>query len=153
MNDPTIVRLARIIQQGWPDGGKELPDDIKVYLPYTFELHIVNGILSLQHRIIIPIGLRWLFLNKVHDTHLGIVKSKLLGRTLIYWPNWNNDIKKMCLECDLCRENQMIPVNVPKFQVNATHPGETYGVDIADIQGKPNLVCVDYKSCCIFKGN
>ena len=84
MNDPTIVRLVRIIQQGWPDSSKELTDDIKVYFPYRFELHIVNGILFLQDRIVIPIGLRWLFLSKIHDSHLGIVKSKLLGRTLIY---------------------------------------------------------------------
>ena len=115
MNDPTVVRLARIIQQGWPDCGKELPDNVKVYFPYRFELHIMNGILFLQDRILVPIGLRWLFLNKIHDAHLGIAKFKLLGQTLIYWPNWNNDVDKMCLECDLCRENQMMPANVPKF--------------------------------------
>ena len=48
--------------------------------------------------------------------------SKNEGKTLIYWPNWNNNIKKMCLECDLYRENQMMPANVPTFEVNATHP-------------------------------
>ena len=112
-----------------------------------FELHIVDGIIFLQDRVVIPIGLRWSFLSKIHDAHLGIVKSKLLGRTLIFWPNWNNDIKRMCQECDLCRENQMMPANVPKFQVTATHVGEIYGIDITDIQGKSHLVCVDYKSC------
>ena len=38
-----------------------------------------------------------------------------------------------------------------KFQVNATYPGEIYGIGVTDIQGKSHLVCVDYKSCCIFK--
>ena len=64
MNDPTMVRLVRVIQQGWPDSSKELFDDIKVYFPYQFELHIVDGIIFLQDRIIIPIGLRWSFLSK-----------------------------------------------------------------------------------------
>ena len=36
-----------------------------------------------------------------------------------------------------------MPANVPKFQVNAIHPGETYGIDIAEIQGKQHLVCMD----------
>ena len=45
----------------------------------------------------------------------------------------------------------MMPTNMPKFQVNTTHPSETYGIDVADIQGKSHLVCVDYKSCCIFE--
>ena len=93
MNDPTMVRLARVIQQGWPESGKDLPNDIKVYFPYRFELHIVNGVLFFQNRVVIPIGLRRQFLNKLHDAHLGVVKLKLLARTLMYWPNWNNDVE------------------------------------------------------------
>ena len=42
MNDPMMVRLARVLQQGWPESGKDLPNDVKVYFPYRFELHIVN---------------------------------------------------------------------------------------------------------------
>ena len=67
----------------------------------------------------------------------------------MYWPNWNNNVEKFCMECDICRENQMMPANMPKFQVIATHPRETYGIDVADIQGKQHLV--NYKSCCIFE--
>ena len=45
----------------------------------------------------------------------------------------------------------MMPANVQKIQVNATSVGEIYGIDVADILGKSHLVCVDYKSCCIFE--
>ena len=31
MNDPTLVRLARVIQHRWPEYAKELEDDVKVY--------------------------------------------------------------------------------------------------------------------------
>ena len=31
MNDPTLVRLAKVIQNGWPGTGKELESDIKLY--------------------------------------------------------------------------------------------------------------------------
>ena len=44
-----------------------------------------------------------------------------------------------------------MPDNVPKYKVTASHIGETFGIDVANIKGKPHLVCVDYKSCCIFE--
>ena len=44
-----------------------------------------------------------------------------------------------------------MPANVPKFEVKASHPGKTYGVDVAEIQGKSHIVLVDYYSCCIFE--
>ena len=44
-----------------------------------------------------------------------------------------------------------MPANMPKFQVNVMYAGEIYGIDIADIQGRQHLVCMDYKFCCIFE--
>ena len=43
-----------------------------------------------------------------------------------------------------------MPINVPQFQVKANFPGEIYGVNIADIQGKPHVVLVD-SHMCIFE--
>ena len=82
---------------------------------------------------------------------MGVVKSKLLARTLIYWPSWNDDIKCVCNECEIYRENQHMPPNIPKFQVNAKGSDEVYGCDVAEIQGRQHIVVVDYFSCCIFE--
>ena len=151
LEDPTMIQLARIIQRGWPDTAKEVPLDVKLYFQYRYVLHIVDGIIFLQNRVVVPVGLRNAFLQKIHDAHLGIVKSKLLGQTLIYWPNWNSDIKEICQNCTLCREHQSMPANVPKFQVKANSPGEIYGIDFAEIHGRSHIVCVDYFTCCIFE--
>ena len=96
-------------------------------------------------------GLQNAFLQKIHDAHVGIVKSKLLGQTLVYWPNWNSDVEETCQNCTLCREHQSMPANVPKFQVKASSPGEIYGIDITEIHGRSHIVCVDYFTCCIFE--
>ena len=146
-----MIQLAHIIQRGWLDTAKEVPADIKPYFQYRYILHIVDHIIFLQNRIVISMGLRNTFLQKIHDAHLGIVKSKLLGRTLVYWSNWNNDIETTCQNCTLCRENQPMPVNIPKFQVKASSPGEIYGIDITEIHGRSHIVCVDYFTCCIFE--
>ena len=56
LNDPTMVRLTRVIQWGWPEHSKELPDDVKVYFAYRFQLHIVNGIISCRTELWYPVG-------------------------------------------------------------------------------------------------
>ena len=150
LEDSTMIQLACIIQRGLLDTAKEVPVDVKPYFQYRYILHILDGIIFLQNRIVVPMGLRKAFLQKIHDAHLGIVKSKLLGWTLVYWPNWNSDVKITCPNCTLCRENQSMPVNIPKFQVKASSPGEIYGIDVMDIHGRSHIVCVDYYTFCIF---
>ena len=82
---------------------------------------------------------------------MGIAKTRLLAHSLVHWPNWNIDIEKICSECVTCKENQQMPANIPKFQVSAKGPGEVYGCDITDINGKQHFILVDYFSCCIFE--
>ena len=79
MLDPTLVRLARVIQNGWPEHAKELADDVKIYFPYRFVLHIVNGIIFMHNRIVVPVGLRCGFLGKLPENHMGIAKTRLLA--------------------------------------------------------------------------
>ena len=49
------------------------------------------------------------------------------------------------------RTNTCLQIYIPKFQVNARGPGEVYGCDITEIQGRQHIVVVDYFSCCIFE--
>ena len=58
MNDPTLVRLPKIIQLGWPESGKELECDIKLYFQHRYELHVVDDIIFFQNKIVVPIGLK-----------------------------------------------------------------------------------------------
>ena len=70
------------------------------------------------------------------------MKSKLLAKTLVYWSGYNSDIKTICKQCEQCRENQIMPQNVPKFHVQGSEPGEIYGCDVAEIKGNQHLVVV-----------
>ena len=114
-------------------------------------IHVVDGIVAFDGRIIVPSSLRCDFLEKIHEPHLGIVKSKMLAKTLIYWPGYNYDIETMCLECEECTQNQTMPKNVPQFHIQVDNPGEIYGCDVTDIKCNQHLVIVEYKSVCIFE--
>ena len=139
-----------VIQKSWPESQSELPD-VKPYFPYRYTLYFIKGIIAVDGLIVVPNVLRCKFLKKIHESHLGIVKSKLLAKTLVYWPGYNNEVKTICKQCKQCRENQIMPQNVPNLQVQASKPGEIYGWDIVYIKVNQHLVVVDYKSVCIFE--
>ena len=105
----------------------------------------------MHNRIVVLIGLQCRFLEKSHDNHMGIAKTRLLAHTLIYWPNWNSDVNHICSECVTCKENQNMPPNTPTFPLKAGGLGKVYGIDVTEIQGKQHFVVVDYNSCCIFE--
>ena len=71
----------------------------------------------------------------------------------MFWPGINADIEQLCKQCETCRQNQQDPPFSPNTSVSveAHYPGEVYGADVADIQGKHHLVVIDYYSTCIFE--
>ena len=91
---------------------KELFDDVKAYFQYRYTLHIADGIVFLHDKIVVPIGLRQVFLQKIHDAHLGVVKSRLLRQTLMYRPNLNHDVETMCQTCESMQKE---PIYASKY--------------------------------------
>lgn len=56
----------------------------------------------LGHKVVIPLSLRKKFLNILHGTHLGMVKSKSLARSYVWWPNINYEIENLIKNCENC---------------------------------------------------
>ena len=98
--DRTLIKMATVIQKGWPESQSELPNDVKPYFPYRFVLHIMDGIIAMDGSIVVPNVLGCKFLEKIHEPHLGIVKSKLLAKTLVYWSRYNSDVEAIYKQCD-----------------------------------------------------
>ena len=71
----------------------------------------------------------------------------------MFWPGINADIEQLCKQCETCRKNQQDPPfsSNTSATVEAHYPGEVYGADVADIQGRHHLVVIDYYSTCIFE--
>ena len=77
MRDVKFVKLAMVVQNGWPESCKSLDVDLKSYWPHRHAISIIDGVIVLGNRIIIPAKLRSIVLREMHDAHLGIVKTKL----------------------------------------------------------------------------
>ena len=52
LTDPQLVKLARVIQNGWGESHGHLDADLHAFWIHRFNMHIVNGIIMNSTRIV-----------------------------------------------------------------------------------------------------
>lgn len=98
-------------------------------------------------RIIVPKNLRQLILERLHEAHIGITKTKMRARSIVYWPGIDNDIENYITNCRVCEKCQpanikepLIPHEVPSY------PFEKIGCDICTVGREDFLIITDFFS-------
>ena len=84
--DEVLVTLKSQIIKGWPSNRSECPSNLSEFWNYRDELSILDGLMLKETRIIIPKQCRNKLLDKVHEGHFRIDRTKLRARDSIYWP-------------------------------------------------------------------
>ena len=86
-------------------------------------------------------------LEIIHETHIGIVKSKQRAREAVYCPGMSAQIEDKVRDCSIChnyaaaqQKEPIIPSAVPKV------PWSKAASDIFTFEGGSYLVLVDYYS-------
>ena len=71
-----LVKLARVIQNGWGESHGDLDADLHAFWIHRFNMHIANGIIMNGTRIgiVVPRSLQQEYLQCLHMGHLGISK-------------------------------------------------------------------------------
>ena len=145
--DEQLQLLADIVAKGWPEKRRAVPHSIRAYWNYRDEIAYIEGLMYRGSRIIIPSALRRDMLNKLHEPHLGIVKTKQRARSVIFWPNMNQDIERLIEKCDICNKHRkanphqpLIPHDIPEL------PWSKVGADLFQFKNNEYLLCVDYYS-------
>ena len=145
--DGTMQILVKIINEGWPSHKGCLPRSLQPLWSYREELTEVEGVVFKSDKIFVPSSLRDDVLKKIHQSHMGIERSKQCARELVFWPGINKEIKSVVKNCSVCAEyrcsNQkepMVPHEIPKYlwQIVAT--------DMFFWNGDDYLLVVDYYS-------
>ena len=88
-----------------------------------------------------------LLLQKLHEGHQGIVKSKLRAKECMYWISIHDDIEAMVKNCPICQKYKhsqakmpLMPHDVPSL------PWHTLGTDLFYYEGNQYLLIADYYS-------
>lgn len=108
--DSELTKIIDIVQKG--DFSK-LKKDFPRYFDRKLELTVENEVLMWGHRIVIPRSLQAQVLKQAHSTHMGIVKTKSILRSYVWWPNIDKDVEKMVKNCESCMLHSTSPPKVP----------------------------------------
>jgi len=103
--DPVLNKIIEYYFQGWPNR-KQIDKAVQLYYNLNNEITIENGIIYVVVKIVIPTKLRPLILKLLHESHLGINKTKVRAKQIIYWPGMSNEIEQFINNCMTCNKFQ-----------------------------------------------
>ena len=146
-NDSIMVKLTRIIQEGWPNHKNGVSKDVSEFWAYRDELIAVDGLIFKGESIVVPRTLRESILAQIHEGHLGMEKSKLRARELVFWPGMSKQIEDVVSNCTTCQQlrlshpkEPMIPHEIPQY------PWQIVASDLFEWNGGSYVLVVDYYS-------
>jgi hypothetical protein len=70
--DQQIQRLIACITSGIPETKDAFPPDLQQFWKYRSDLYVVDGVVLMKRRIIIPQSLRPEVLQSLHSAHQGV---------------------------------------------------------------------------------
>jgi hypothetical protein len=145
--DDNLCKLSEVIVSGWPNRKEMLPEGLQKYWNFRDEITVLDGLLYKSQRIMMPKTLQREMLVKLHESHLGIVKTKQRGREIPFWCNMNNDIQHFISNCSICNKFRKANTREPlKPHDIPSCPWTKLGADLMEFKEKHYLLCVDYYS-------
>ncbi|XP_069358815.1 uncharacterized protein [Maniola hyperantus] len=137
---------AVLAQRGADIGGGERP---VAYASRSLkELYSELGCLMWGHRVIIPVECRDKVLKELHDSHMGIVKTKALARSYVWFPGIDEALEAMCRACEVCAAvADAPPAHAPHMWPWPSRPWTRLHIDcLGPIAGVTYMVVVDSSS-------
>lgn len=144
-HDPALIKVTGAILSGTWNNDPDIADFVRV----RNELSVKNDIVLRGTRIVMPSSLRHRTLSIAHETHQGIVRTKQLLRTKVWWPKIDEQVEKLIKECRSCQLETGRPSRQPlKPTTMPPHPWHTVHVDLCGPlpTGETLLVVVDNAS-------
>ncbi|CAG9120903.1 unnamed protein product [Plutella xylostella] len=141
--DPILSRVLSYIVDGWP-----VEIDIKELKPYfnrRTELYTELGCIMWGHRVVIPTACRAKVMTELHDPHMGIVKTKSLARSYVWWPGVDEAVEAACRQCAVSAAvADAPPGHAPRSWPWPSRPWSRLHLDfLGPIEGLTYLVVVD----------
>lgn len=138
--DPILSQVIRFIHTAWPCS---ISDEIKPFYNRKNDLEVVNQCLFWNQGIVIPKMLQNQVLKELHATHEGIVRTKSLAQSYLWFPGLDKKNEEICKSCNHCLLVRAAP---PRCIVNwpsSEEPFYTIHADFFSLSNHQFLVIVD----------
>ena len=143
-DDREYQDLLQLVQTGFPDHKSDLPVRLKKFWGSEGHLSVDDNLLVYGCRLFIPSTFRPSILERLHEAHQGITRSKDRARLTVYWPGIDQDIEGYVANCKLCQDS--LPSHPREPIVTKPRPSRPFqeiAMDFAYHGGKYFLVVVD----------
>ena len=145
--DKTLSEIKNYTLKGWPLDKKQMLQNTKPFFTYRYDITIQDKMLLKGNQIIIPKKMQHKMLQKIHESHLGIIKCKQIARDSIFWPGMSSQIQDIVSRCTVCQEHRNILHKEPLISHEIKEkPFYKVGVDLFQINNDHYLILVDYYS-------
>ncbi|XP_063544559.1 uncharacterized protein K02A2.6-like [Cydia strobilella] len=112
--DTVLQKVINFISNGWP---KKVSDEaLKPYYLCRLQLSYENGCVMRGHKVVIPVKLQSVILAEVHQSHLGIVKTKAEVRSRFWFPGVDAALERLISACTVCIQQRPSPARAPLAQ-------------------------------------
>ena len=140
--DPLLSRVYDFTLNGWPE---HLPsEDMKPYHKRRMELSCDQGCLLFGMRVVIPAEFQQHLLNELHSEHFGIVRTKAIARSYMWFPDIEEAIENMINSCEVCQALQKDPPSSPlQPWTYPEYPWTRIHIDFGEYRGQSYLIVVD----------
>ena len=141
--DDILSKVSDYCMKGWQC--KKYEGELNVYYQLRDSIHVYNGIIFFNDRVIVPKALRERMLKYIHEGHFGTNRSCDRANGILFWPGMSTDIKRMIQNCKICERYKCANVKEPLILHEIpVLPFQKIASDILEYKGKSYLVVVDY---------
>ena len=143
-SDPVFVSLIKYLEAVFPDDCRELPTDLRPYYRFAASLCVVDGVILMGQRIVVPPQLRQPVLNALHAAHQGVSAMRARAMDSVYWPDITNDIARIRDQCTHShRMAKSYPLQPPPDLILSDYPFQMISSDYFTYSSKEYVVIVD----------
>ena len=142
--DHDMQELIGVISDGFHYRLDELSRPVAKYWQHREALYVVDGVVMLGERVVVPQRLRKEVLQSLHAAHQGVTQMTARAAAAVFWPGISADIQRLRDDCQTCgkiapsqRDTHPIPPVIP------TAPFEAVCSDYFDLAGHHYLIVVD----------
>ncbi|XP_021352553.1 uncharacterized protein LOC110449789 [Mizuhopecten yessoensis] len=114
-SDSTFVNLIHHLEAGFPEDCRELSTELRPYHRFAASLCVVDGVVLMGQRVVIPLALRTHVLNALHAAHKCVSAMRARAISSVYCPDITVDIARVRDQCSHCHQmaksNPMQPLS------------------------------------------
>ena len=142
---PEYRELKEAVLNGFPPIAEKWTTTLEPFKKVRDNLTILDSVVMLQNRPVIPVSLRKQMLEHLHAAHSGTQAMLNRAATDLYWPGYRKDIEMFRSTCASC--NLHMPSNPAEFSnpdpSMPTYPFQVIIADFFNYKGKNYLAIVD----------